>query len=112
MRRLVSPVIAVLVVTGFGMTLAPNAGAKATPTPVTLVGTVTRKGTQTAVGNRIAVVAREHSFTPTFIRAKPGTTLTITITNKGTQDHTFTVPGRNVDVTLTKGTRKVVTVEV
>jgi predicted lipoprotein with Yx(FWY)xxD motif len=78
--------------------------------PVTLAGELSNKGTQTAKGDKITVIARDFSFTPTFIKATPGSTLTITIVNKGSESHTFTVPGRGVDVTLKKG--KTTTVKV
>jgi predicted lipoprotein with Yx(FWY)xxD motif len=114
MRRLLSLGSAVLVVAAFGALAPTTAGAlvgtKTAAPPVTLVGKVTDKGSQTATGNKIAIVARDYSFAPTFIKAKPGATLTVTITNKGSQDHTFTVPGQNVDVTLTKGKKATVKV--
>jgi predicted lipoprotein with Yx(FWY)xxD motif/plastocyanin len=80
--------------------------------PVTLSGKVTNHGTKSAKANQIVVMQRNDYFTPTFVKAKPGTTLTVTIKNQGTQEHTFTVPGQAVDADLTPGKKMTVQVAV
>jgi predicted lipoprotein with Yx(FWY)xxD motif/plastocyanin len=88
-----------------------SVAAKSKP-PVTLSGKVADHGTKSAKANKIVVVQRNDYFTPTFIKAKPGTTLTVTIKNQGTQEHTFTVPGQAIDADLTPGKKMTVQVSV
>jgi plastocyanin len=80
--------------------------------PVTLSGKVSDHGTRSAKANKIVVVQRNDYFIPTFVKAEPGTTLTVTIKNQGTQEHTFTVPGQPVDADLTPGKKLTVLVVV
>jgi predicted lipoprotein with Yx(FWY)xxD motif len=71
--------------------------------PVTLPGNLTNKGTRAATGDRISIDERDLSFAPTFVKARAGATLTVTVHNVGTLVHTFTIPGRGVDVALRPG---------
>lgn len=75
--------------------------------PVSLSGKVTdldnvdlrQEGTTAS----IMVVAYDYVFAPTFIRVAPGATVKVFLQNSGTANHTFTVDGQPVDVTLDKG---------
>jgi predicted lipoprotein with Yx(FWY)xxD motif len=102
------------VIAAFGAPAAVqvSSAAAASTAPVTLAGTVTNKGTQTASGNKISIAAHDYYFSPTFVKAKPGTTLTVTVTNVGKQEHTFTVPGQSVNATVKPGKTATVKVDV
>lgn len=75
--------------------------------PVSLGGKVTdldnvdlrQEGTTAS----IMVVAYDYVFAPTFIRVAPGAKVKIFLQNSGTANHTFTVDGQSVDVSLDKG---------
>ena len=104
-------IVAVLAASGSAARAATRqtVAAKHRP-PVTLSGKVSNHGTKSAKANNIVVVQRNDYFIPTFIKARPGTTLTVTIKNQGTQEHTFTVPGQAVDADLTPGKKMTVLV--
>lgn len=100
MRRILATGAAVLasgLLTG-GTALA-EAPTKSTP-PVSLPGKVTNKGTKTVKKGKITIETDDYYFKPTFEKAKPGTTVTVSLKNEGTTQHTFTSPGLGVDQTL------------
>ena len=80
--------------------------------PVTLPGSVTNKGTRTAKGDRVVIEQHDLWFEPTFVKAEPGTTMTVRVENTGRLVHTFTVPGQAADVVLGPGARASVKVVV
>jgi predicted lipoprotein with Yx(FWY)xxD motif len=90
--------------------VAAAATAKAAP-PVALPGKVNNHGTESAAGNRISITAHSYYFSPTFVKAKSGT-LTVMVENVSMLEHTFTVPGQNVDVDLRPGKQATVRVKV
>jgi plastocyanin len=51
-------------------------------------------------------------FGPTFIKAKPGTTVKVELHNEGSVEHTFTIDSANVDETLKPDAKMTVTVKV
>jgi plastocyanin len=60
--------------------------------------------TKTAVGGRIDVNAYDSPrFDVGTIKASPGP-LTVTLHEKGSENHTFTVPGTNLNVKVDSGT--------
>jgi len=72
--------------------------------PVQLSGEVNDEGTEDATGgNSLEVEADDFSFGPTFIKATPGSTLTLTVTNEGDANHTFTVDDENIDTEVEPG---------
>jgi plastocyanin len=70
---------------------------------VKLPGTVNDKGTKTASGASFKMEADNFFFNPTFVDAKPGTKLTVTIANVGNVAHTFTIDSANVDKEIPPG---------
>jgi plastocyanin len=81
-------------------------------TPVKLAGTVNNKGTATASGGSVSVSLGDFFFSPTFIDATPGSTLTVSLKNAGQNTHTFTIDGAGVDKQLSPGQTASVTVHV
>jgi len=93
---------------GAGATTAAKSG-----NPVKLSGKVNVAGTATATSGAVAIQATDFAFKPTFVKIPSGTTsITVSLTNAGTHEHTFTVPGDNVDQTLNPGQSATVTVTV
>jgi plastocyanin len=80
-----------------------SSGGSASKAPVDLGEAVTNKGTATASGSSIQIEADDFFFSPTFIKAKPGTQLTIDIKNAGTALHTFTSSQLGVDQQISPG---------
>ncbi len=77
-----------------------------------LTGKVNNHGTKTVSGGTVEVEADDYYFQPTFIKAKPGTKLTLELKNEGKATHTFTSPKLNVDEQLAPGQTKTVTITV
>ena len=80
-----------------------SSSASATAAPVSLPGTVNEPETGDATGGSIEVELDDFYFGPSFIKAKPGETVTLKITNEGTTAHTFTSAVLNIDETLQPG---------
>jgi plastocyanin len=78
--------------------------------PVQLEGEVTNKGEKTVKKSKITIEEDDFFFKPTFSKAKLGTTVKVTLRNKGDAQHTFTIPSLGIDSTLDAG--KKATVEV
>jgi plastocyanin len=83
-------------------TAGATSPAKAKP-PVKLEGTVNNKGTKTVKGGAVNLEQRDYSFTPTFLKAKAGTTVKVKVKNGGGAEHTFTIDDQNIDETLSPG---------
>ena len=87
--------------------LAPGASAtlagKAKP-PIKLPGKVNVHGSATATGNTIEIDQHNYYFSPTFVKIPAGaTSISVTIKNMGSTQHTFTVPAENIDLLLNPG---------
>jgi len=80
----------------------PSGSASTGSAPVALSGTVNDHGTKEA-GDEIKVEQDDFYFGPTFIKAKPGSTVKVELDNGGANPHTFTIDGTSVDVTLQPG---------
>jgi plastocyanin len=78
--------------------------------PVSLEGEVTNKGEKTVKKSKITIEEDDFFFKPTFAKAKLGTTVKVTLRNKGDATHTFTIPSLGIDSELEGG--KKATVEV
>jgi plastocyanin len=68
--------------------------------PVKLGSAVTNKGTKdisTAGAPTLELELDDNYFKPTFIKAKPGSVVTVELKNEGSNEHTFTVDGTTID---------------
>lgn len=76
------------------------------PTPVPMPGPVTNKGSvnETAKGTAVSetIDVGDDYFSPTFLRAAPGTTLTLTLVDVGDVTHTFTIDSLHIDLVFDK----------
>lgn len=107
MRKLLVPLlVAALVVAGCGGDDDDGGGeTAAADAPVELEGDVTNEGTAEATGDtaEVEVEVDDNYFSPTFIQASPGATVTVTLTNAGARPHTFTVDALGIDEELSGG---------
>jgi plastocyanin len=72
--------------------------------PVALSGEVNDEGTEDATGSsELELEADDFYFEPTFIKATPGSTLTVTVGNEGNASHTFTVDDQQIDTEVEPG---------
>jgi plastocyanin len=81
------------------------AGAASTP-PVSLDGRTNVHGTKDLSASSKAKLVLEQddfSFSPTFIKVRPGETLTVTVKNAGKTAHTFTSTALGIDKTVQPG---------
>ena len=78
---------------------APASTAPAGP-PVALTGTVNDHGTGDATGGTLTMELGDSYFGPTYVKGTPGGTVTVSLANKGTMPHTFTIDSPKVDVTV------------
>ena len=92
-----------------GGTALAGVATKSKP-PVTLEGKVNNKGEKTVKKGKISVEADDFYFKPTFLKAKPGTTVTVSLKNEGKTQHTFTSDALGVDQTLNPDQKATVTV--
>jgi plastocyanin len=113
MRKLVVSAAAVAVALVPAALFGPDAFAKSSSPPVKIPGKVTVHGTGTATGGAIEIDQQDFDFSPTFIKVPKGvTSVTVTVKNTGTAQHTFTVPSANIDVTVNPGQTMVETVPI
>lgn len=96
------------------------------PTPISMPGSTVNKGTVDlssasgpsvgpsvgpSAGPSVTVNMGDDWFSPSFVKAAPGTTVSVTVVEEGDTAHTFTIDGQRVDVVLAKkGERHTVTV--
>ena len=81
------------------------ASAKTTK-PVTLDGKVNNKGTKDISKKKftsLEIEADDFYFSPTFIKAKPGSTVTVQLKSEGSNEHTFTIDGSTIDQDMKPG---------
>jgi plastocyanin len=110
MRKLLALSGAMIAATAFaGGTAFADAPTKSKP-PVTLQGKVTNKGTTTVKKGKVSVEIDDFYFKSTFLKAKPGTTVTVSLKNEGNTQHTFTIDALGVDQTLNPDQKATVTV--
>jgi len=110
MRKLVAltgaAVVATALVASPALADVPN---KSKP-PVKLQRKVTNKGTATVKKGKVTVEADDFYFKSTFVKAKPGTTVTVSLKNEGKTQHTFTIDALGIDQTLNPDQKATVTV--
>jgi plastocyanin len=98
-------------------------GSKATTTagaggsaPVKLEGQVNDEGTKdiSADGStaKLSMELDDNYFSPTFIKAAPGATVTVELANEGANAHTFTLDDGSVDQQVEPGKKATVEVTV
>lgn len=78
--------------------------------PVTLEGKVTNKGTKTVKNGKVSIEADDFYFKSTFLKAKPGSTVTVSLKNDGKTQHTFTIDALGIDRALVPEQSATVTV--
>jgi plastocyanin len=106
MRKLV--VLTVVAIAGTALVGGVALAAK--NPPVSLQGKVNNKGTATVKKGKVKVEADDFYFKSTFLKAQPGTTVTVSLKNEGKTQHTFTIDGLGVDQTLNPDQKATVTV--
>lgn len=98
---------------GGGATTTAAAGSDA---PVALEGQVNDKGTKDVSGDgakaTVEMELDDNYFSPTFIKAEPGATVTVEIENAGDNPHTFTLDDGSVDEQVDPGAKTTVEVTV
>ncbi|MBI2709490.1 MAG: cupredoxin domain-containing protein [Actinobacteria bacterium] len=122
MRRMPMIVMAVVMLTaacsndksGSSGSAATDAKSSSLADRAGLSGKVNDKGTKTVTGSSptISVEVDDFYFSPTFISAPAGSTVTLQIKSEGKAPHTFTADGAGVDEKLSPGDSKTVTITV
>jgi plastocyanin len=104
MHRLVVSVAVVAAALVPTALFGPDAFAKSSSPPVKISGKVNAHGTGTATGGAVEIDQQDFDFSPTYISVPKGvTSVTVTVKNLGSTQHTFTVPSASIDVTLNPG---------
>jgi plastocyanin len=104
-------VLAVLAIGCSGDDSTDTSTAASEP-PVSLEGRVNDHGSADLGSSTDLDVELDDSyFSPTFVNAEPGSTVTVTLTNEGDAPHTFTIDDLDVDEELQPGTSVTVEVE-
>ena len=81
------------------------------PPLVSLAGSVSNHGTKDlGTATKLEVELDDLYFSPTFIKAKPGTQVEISLKNEGDVKHTFTIDETSTNVELDKGQKSSVKV--
>ena len=80
--------------------------------PVQLEGKVNNKGEKTVKKGKISIEADDYYFKPTFDKAKPGSSVTVSLKNDGKTQHTFTIPSLGIDTVLDPDQKATVNVTV
>jgi plastocyanin len=80
--------------------------------PVQLQGKVNNKGAKTVKKGKISIETDDYYFKPTFDKAKPGSTVTVSLKNEGKTQHTFTIPSLGIDTVLNPDQKATVSVTV
>src|SRR6516165_8313528 len=111
MRRLLALLTvlaaAAIVPAGAGATVA----GKSKP-PVKLTGKVNNHGTKAVKGTSIEVEQDDYYFEPTFIKAKPGSSVTIELKNEGKTEHNFSITDTTISQDVMPDQKATVTVTV
>ena len=66
-------------------------------------GGATNKGTKTVKGGTTTIEADDFYFEKTFQKVTAGQTVSVTIENEGSAQHTFTIDSLNIDEVLERG---------
>lgn len=97
-------------------TAADPGGSGGSDAPVALQGTVNGGDAKdiSADGDAadVEVEMTDNAFSPTYIKAAPGATVTVALSNQGDNPHTFTLDDGSVDQTVSPGTSATVEITV
>jgi len=93
----------------------PSSSGSSTPPPTSSQTTepINNKGTKDVSAlTKFGIEASNdgstlYFFEPTFLKAKPGQKVTVTLENKGTVDHNFSIAALNINQDLNKGAKAV-----
>jgi len=88
---------------------SPAATTPAGP-PVALTGTVSDHGTGDATSGSLSIELDDSYFGPTYVKAAPGSTVSVELENEGAMPHTFTIDAPKVDVLVAPGKKGTATV--
>lgn len=102
MRKLFVALIATFAIAGVIAPAGASAPTKKKP-PVKLDGTVNNHGAATVKGGAVDIEQDDLYFESTFLKAKAGSTVKVTLENEGDANHTFTIDGQDVDEELSPG---------
>ena len=111
-KMLIAVAIVALVAGGCGKSSKKSStgtapGEQATTTsaapPVSLEGQVNDRGTKTLAGTTLEIEQDNFYFSPTFVKATAGSTVSLTLKNKGSAPHTFTIDSLSVDKEVPPG---------
>ena len=84
--------------------------------PVALSGKVNDKGTEDVSGDgataKVEMELDDNYYSPTFIKAAPGATVTVELENEGSSPHTFTLDDGDVDTEVAPGKKAEVNVTI
>jgi plastocyanin len=100
-------VLATACTTSTSTSAAPPAATSATPTG-SPVPTSPAPAANVAGKSAFTIDTYDDFFSPDTLIGSANQKLTLTIDNKGTAAHTFTIESENIDVTLTPGTSQTV----
>jgi len=102
--------------TAKGSDASTTAASGSTGAPVKLDGTVNDEGTKDISGDgdkaELEMELDDNDFSPTYVKAAPGATVTVELENKGDNPHTFTLDDGSLDKKLDPGEKATVEVTV
>lgn len=97
-------------------TTTAAAGSSSSDAPVALEGKVNDEGSKDISGDGdkadLSMELDDNYFSPTFIKAAPGATVTVELENEGTNPHTFTLDDGSIDQQVAPGEKATVEVTV
>ena len=85
----------------------PTTPASQSSSPASTSSPPTDKGTKDVSSmTEFSLEIDDNYFKPTFMKAKDGQKLSIELENEGSNQHTFTITGLNIDQTIDPGVKK------
>ena len=87
-----------------GSSSEDEAESTSTEAPVALEGTLVNEGEEDIGGNTtVDVDAVDNAFGPTFVKARSGAEVTVTVENAGENQHTFTIDDQDISLDINPG---------
>lgn len=109
MRKPLVIIAALAAATALAVPAAASTASK--KKPVKLEGKVNNEGIGRVVDGAVEIEADDFYFEKTFIKGAAGETVSVTVTNEGDVQHTFTIEAQDIDETLDAGDTITVDVE-